>query len=248
MVLTAALAVLAADGWWLVRTREAAAQTPTVVIAEAASQTAALTSAEATFTTQVGGLTTMFGDVREQHRPHRATLTMTSVDGADRFSVAELVTDSAVYLSTPALTQSLGKPWLGVPLANLGSDPAMAGLYQTDALPSSAAALLGATSQAHKTWTAYIGGVQTTRYWGTVDARTAIARLSASDRQLLAPVLRAASGAIIIVVWIDSRHEIRKIRSTVTVAGQPVVTTLVFTSDNRAVHITVPPASQVAAN
>lgn len=246
VVLTASLAVLAADGWWLVRTRQAAAQTPSRVIQEAASQTAGLPWAKATFTTQIGGLTTMFGRVGEQLRPHRATLTMTSVDGADRFSVAELVTDSDVYVSTPALTEAVGKPWLGVPLTSLTADPVMTDLYQTNALPSSAAALLGVAGQVRKTWTATLGGVATTRYVATVDAATAAAKLSPRERQLLAPVLSAASGDISLVIWIDSRHDIRKIRSTVLSGGQPVVTTLVFMVDNQALNITVPSASQVA--
>jgi hypothetical protein len=245
VVLAAALAVLAADGWWLIRTRQAAEQTPSRVVKEAASQTAGLPWAKATFTTQVGGLTTMFGRVGEQLRPHRATLTMTSVDGSDRFSVAELVTDSDVYLSTPALTEAVGKPWLGVPLTSLTADPAMAGLYQTNALPSSAAALLGAAGRVTKTWTATVDGVPTTRYVASVDAATAARKLSPRERRLLAQVLTGASGEISLVVWIDSQHEIRKFRSTVMTGGQPVVTTIVFASDNHAVNITVPSASQV---
>ncbi len=246
MILIAALAVLAADGWWLVRTRKLADRPPGTVVAEAVAQTAGLEWASATFTTQVGGLTTVFGQVREQRRPHRATLTMTSVDGSDRFGVAELVTDSVVYLSTPGLTASVGKPWLGVPVAELSADPAMDALYQTEAIPTSAAALLGVAGRVRKTWTAAVGGVPTTRFVATVSVAAALAKLSPQQRRLLAPVLTAASGDISFVVWIDSQHELRKLRSTVMISGQLVVTTVVFTTGSRAVHITVPATTEVA--
>jgi hypothetical protein len=245
VLLTTALAVLAADGWWLVLTRDRTPLTPAALVREAVSQTTARASAKASFTTQVDGLTTMFGRVREQRRPHRATLTITTVDGADRFQVVELITDSAVYVNTPGLTESIGKKWLTVPLAGLGSDPAVAGLYQTAVIPSSAVALLRAADAVRKTWTAYVDGVLTTRFTGTIDPAVAAAKLSAGERRLLAPML-SATGDISFVVWIDGSHEIRKLRSTAVIAGEQVVTTMAFMIVNRPMNIIVPPASQVA--
>jgi len=247
VILVAALAVLAADGWWLVRTRAAARETPGVAIAETASQASSLTSAKATFTTQVVGVTTMFGRVREQLRPHRVTLTMTEVDGADRFPVSELVTDTAVYLRIPALAGPVGKPWLSVPLTELTADPAISGLYQTAAIPTLDAALVGTASTVRAAGTQLLDGVQTHRYVGLIDPVTALRKLPRPARQLLAPELAGATGELRFVVWIDGRHDLRKFQADALLRGLMVVTTVVVTAVDARVHINVPAAGLVAA-
>jgi hypothetical protein len=242
-----ALAVLAADGWWLVRSREQARQTPPTVLAEAVSQVAALTSARATFTTQVAGLTTVFGQISEQVRPRRATLTMTTVDGADRFGVSEVVTDSAVYLRAPALASAVGKPWVSVPLTGLAADPMLVGLYQTEAIPTADAALLGMATTVRSTGTATIDGVRTTRYVGSIDPAAALRRLSPGARQLLAPELATVTGTVRFVAWIDGQHAFRKFQTSAVVGGLSTVTTVVINAFDPAIHLTVPDSSLVSA-
>lgn len=247
VILVAALAVLAADGWWLVRSRATARETPRAAIAETASQASSLTSTKATFTTQVAGVTTMFGRVREQLRPRRVTLTMTEVDGADRFPVSELVTDTTVYLRIPALAGPVGRPWLGVPLTELTADPAMAGLYQTAAIPTLDAALVGTASTVRAAGTQLLDGLRTRRYVGVIDPATALRKLSRPARQLLGPELTGATGELRFVVWIDGHHDLRKFQAYALLRGQMVVTTVVVTAVNSRVHISVPATGLVAA-
>jgi hypothetical protein len=247
VVIVVAVGVLAADGWWLLRTREQTRQAPpTLLLADAVSQAAGLTSDTANFSTQVAGITTIFGQISEQRRPDRVTLTMTTIDGADRFNVAEVVTDSVVYLQAPGLAPGVGKPWISVPLTGLSADPALAGIYQTDAIPSVDAALVGTAATVRAAGTRKINGDRTTRYVGTIDPATALRRLSVTMRQLLAPELKTVTGDIQFVAWIDAQHYLREMQTTATVAGLTTVTTVVVKALNPAVHITVPASSQVS--
>jgi hypothetical protein len=248
VIIVVALGVLAADGWWLLRTREAAKpQPPLAVTAEAVSRAAALTSARATFTTEVSGLTTVYGKVTEQLRPQRVTLTMTTVDGADRFGVTEVVTDSAVFLRAPGLASSVGRPWISVPVAGLTADPALTGLYQTGAIPTVDAAMIGTAAGVRSTGPQTVNGVRTTRFVGAIEPAVALRRLSPAERQLLAPELTAVSGDLNFVAWIDAHHNLVKLETSGMVNGLKTVTTVVVTAFNQKLHVTVPPRSQVSA-
>jgi hypothetical protein len=246
--MVAALGVLAADGWWLLRTKESARpETPRAATAAAVSRAAALTSARATFTTQVSGLTTVFGRVSEQLRPQRATLTMTTVDGSDRFGVTEVVTDSAVFLRAPGLANSVGKPWISVSLPGLTADPALVGLYQTDAIPTVDAALVGTATAVRSTGVRTVDGVRTTRYVGTIDPAEALKRLSLPERSLLGPELTEATGNMSFVAWIDEHHNLVKLQTSAIIDGLSTVTTVVVTAFNLRIHLSVPAASLVSA-
>jgi len=213
-----------------------------------AAATAARSSASAQFTTQVSGLTVMIGTVRERAAPTRlATLSMTSINGAEQVAVTEVVTRSTVYVNMPSLTAAFGKPWLGVPIGNLGADPAMAQLYQTAALPTAEAALIGTADTERLAGKATVRGVPVSRYVGSVDPASALTALAPAMRQLLAPELASATGIIGFTAWIDAQHNIRKVQTSATIDGELTVTTVVITALNRATHIAVPQSSQVAA-
>jgi hypothetical protein len=243
-----ALAILAAGGYSVIRHFYAPIPpSADQAIQDVARTAGAMKSASANFTTQVSGMTVMFGTARERVTPTRlATLSMTSVDGAERFSATEVVTRSTVYVRMPSLAAAIGKPWLGVPVSQLGADPAMAQLYQTAALPSAEAALLGTASTERMTGTTTVRGVKVSRYAGSIDPATARSQLAPDMRQLLAPELAATTGTISFTVWIDSLHNLRKVQTSATIGGQLTVTTVVVTAVNQVLHIAVPVSSQVA--
>jgi hypothetical protein len=243
-----ALAVIGVGGYRVIRQLYPAIPPSADQVMRDAAAMAARTSASANFTTEVSGLTAMFGTVRERAEPTGlATLTMTSVDGAERFAVTEVVTRSTVYVSMPSLTAAFGKPWLGVPVAKLGADPAMAQLYQTAALPNAEAALIATAATERLTGKATVRGVPVSRYVGTIDPASALAQLAPRMRQLLAPELASATGLITFTAWVDSQHNIRKVQTSATIGGQLTETTVVITALNRATHIVVPQPGQVAA-
>ena len=207
-----------------------------------------MTSASASFTTQVSGITVMFGTVQQRMAPTSlATLRMTSVDGLDRFAVTEVVTRSTVYVRMPSLAAALGKPWIGVPVPELGAYPAMAQLYQTAALPTAEAALIGTANSERMTGTTTMRGVKVSRYVGSIDPSAALSQLAPGMRQLLAPELAATTGTISFTAWIDAQHNLRKVQTSATIGGQLTVTTVVITAVNRVLHISVPQPSQVVA-
>lgn len=244
-----ALGVIAVGGYRVLKVwNQAVPPSADQAMKDAASAAAAMTSASATFTTQVSGLTVMFGTVHERTAPARvAALSMTSVDGAARFPVTEVVTPSRVYVNMPSLAATFGKPWLGVPVSRLGADPAMAQLYQTEALPTAMAALISTASTERLTGSTTMRGVRVSRYVGTIEPATALAELAPGMRQLLAPELAAGTGAIRFTVWLDSRHILRKVQTSATVGGQLTVTTVVVTAVNRILQIAVPSSGEVAA-
>jgi hypothetical protein len=244
-----ALAVLAVGGYGLLRhLYTPIPPSADQVMQDTAHAAAAMTSASANFTTQVSGLTVMFGTANERVRPTTmATLKMTSVDGADRFAVTEVVSRSTVYVNMASLAPAVGKPWLGVPVPDLAADPAMAQLYQTAALPTAEAALIGTATTERKTGTATVRGTPVSRYVGSINPATALAELAPDQRQLLAPELTATTGTISFTAWIDEQHDLRKIQTSAIVGGQLTVTTVVITAINPVVRITVPQSGQVSA-
>jgi hypothetical protein len=244
-----ALVVLAVGGYRVYRAwNRAAPASADQAMKNAAVSAASMTSASATFTTQVSGLTVMFGTIREQVTPTRtATLSMTSIDGTSRFPVTEVVTPSHVYVSMASLSETVGKPWLGVPISRLNADPPMAQLYQTGALPTAAAALIGTASTERLTGTTTVRGVRVSRYVGSIEPATALTELSPQLRQLLAPELAAGTGTIRFTVWLDSHYNLRKVQTSATVGGQQTVTTVVVTALNGPLHVAVPRSGEVAA-
>jgi hypothetical protein len=205
-----------------------------------------VTSARATFTTEVAGLTTVFGRVSEQIRPQRATLTMTSVDGADRFDATEVVTDSAVYIRAAGLA-NVGKPWISIPVSALTADPALVGMYQTDAIPTMDIALIATATGVRSTGIRTVEGVRTTRFVGTIDGASALQRLKAPMRHLLDPELTEVTGDIQFVAWIDEHHNLVKLQTSAMVGGLKTVTTVLVTAFNQRFHLTVPSSSLVSA-
>ena len=243
-----ALAVIGVGGYRVYQHFRPVSLAPAgLVIEEAASSAGAVSSASATFTTQVNGLTVMFGTVSERVTPTRlATLSMTSVDGVERIPVTEVVTRSDVFVSMPSMVAAIGKPWLKVPVPELGADPAMAQLYQTGALPTAEAALVSAASTVQLAGTTTVRGVPVSRYVGSINPATALDGLDAKLRPLLAAQLAATTGTIHFTAWIDSQHSLRKVQTSAIIGGQLTVTTVVVIATNRVLHIAVPNTSQVA--
>lgn len=244
-----ALAVLAVGGYGAISNiNRPIPPSADQVIRDVAHAATAMTSDSANFTTQVSGLTVMSGTVREQVTPTRlAMVAMTSVDGAERFAVTEVVSRSTVYVRMPSLTAAFGKPWIGVPIPELGASPALAQLYQTAALPTAEAALIGTANTERMMGTTTLRGVKVSRYVGSIAPASALAALDTGLGQLLAPELVSTTGTIGFTVWIDSQHNLRKVQTTAIIGGRLTVTTVVVTAVNEAIHIALPESSQVAA-
>jgi len=91
-----------------------------------------------------------------------------------------------------------------------------------------------------------VDGAATTEYSGLVVPSAGLAALPPDLRKELAPSLKTISGTIRFSVWIDAQDHIRKQVLEETANGEPITTTVVLSAINQPVHVTVPPASQVA--
>ncbi len=162
-----------------------------------------------------------------------------------------LLTGNAIYLKMSTLAKVIGKQWVKIPFSSLkkstgvslaplihqlqGNNP----LAQTQMLP--------AASNVHRVGTATIGGVSTTVYAGTLDIAKAMAKLDPSLRKLVGPALKATGITTAnFRVWVDGQHQVRKLTESESGGATHFTTVMTIISINQPVHITAPPASQVA--
>jgi LppX_LprAFG lipoprotein len=167
-----------------------------------------------------------------------------SLGGVDT-EIDEVLSGSTIYVSSPLFAALLpaGKTWLKVDLAN---PPASLGAYAS-ALgtqdPAAALAQLKALTGVKATGTQTIGGVDATRYRGTVD----VAKLPAST----ATAMQSAGVTFGPVdVWVGSDGYVHRVRvpTSASAGGQAAKTTLTMTLSHfgGGVSVSVPPASQTA--
>jgi hypothetical protein len=222
---------------------------PRQAIVTAAHRSQSITSATVTLADQVNGAVVLTGTVQEQRKPVlRMSMHMKSAVGGQQTTLAGVVTGSDIYISIPALTRQVGKPWVEVGLSKIGGNSSFAQLFSSlaNANPANQTDLLAATKHARIVGRQMVNGVQTTHYVGSVTPSAALAALSPSVRKQLAPALKSVRKDITFNLWVDAQHNIRKTQIDETVNGENLVMTMSFTRINQPVHIVVPPASQTA--
>lgn len=163
----------------------------------------------------------------------------------------EILTGKSIYFKDPAFTKATGKPWVKADISDLSTKVgvSLGSLLQNleSSNPLDQAMLFTASKNAHKVGTAKIRGILTTEYAGTYDPAVALAALGPKQRKLMGPTLRSIGpNPVQFEVWIDAHHLVRRAENRNNVRGQIVTTTLDVTSVNKAVHIALPPAAQVA--
>jgi hypothetical protein len=165
--------------------------------------------------------------------------------------LGEILTSKAVYFKDPAFTKATGKPWVTASIAQLSSSVgvSLGSLLQNleSSNPLDQAKLFTASKNAHLVGTATLHGVKTTEYAGTYLPKDALAGLTPKLRKLMGPTLKSlGANPVQFEVWVDANHLVRQAEDTDNVHGQTVTTELDVTSVNKAVHIKLPPAGQVA--
>lgn len=163
--------------------------------------------------------------------------------------VNEIVNGKAIYLHMSLLTREIGKPWLEIPFSSLGKNgSSLQQLFQNiqNENPVMQTRMFATAKHVRKVGAQTINGVPTTEYQGSFTPSGALAALPHSLRKLASPAMKTISGTIRFKVWIDAQHLTRKADVVETVQGQTVATTVTVTSINQPIHVTLPPASQVA--
>jgi hypothetical protein len=211
---------------------------------------ARVSSVRATMTVQTGGTTTMTASEQAQLKPRvllAATATMSAA--GQSLHITEIITQKAFYLKGLPIPGTRGK-WIKISLTGSGRLGAAFGSMidqMRSSNPLAQAQFLAGANGVHQVGTQVIGGVQTTEYTGYFTAASAISHMPAKFRAVFRSVLRMIQGKVHFSVWSDTQHLIRKMTVTETVAGQPVVTTIVYSDYNKPVSARVPSRSQLAS-
>jgi hypothetical protein len=175
--------------------------------------------------------------------------------GSRTLDIGEILTSAALYLDVPGSTT--GKPWTMISLADLPHGVSLSSLFEqlqegdpmaATSSPQGLAELLGGAQDVSVTGGQVIDGVPATEYSGTISYHAFLAVLAASERDSLnAPASLQRSG-LPFKIWIDGSHHVRKLMVQLSYSGVSMTAVVNVTSVNAPVHISAPPASQVAGS
>jgi hypothetical protein len=223
----------------------------------AASAAQKVNSFAANMTITSGGAlsTHLSGTLQEQVRPTllaSETFSLKSAGATVPGGMQALLTGSAMYLKMKTLAGVLGKPWVKIPFSSLKKKtgislaPLIHQLQGSN--PLAQAQMLPAATNVHKVGSATIGGVPTTEYAGTLNVAKSLAKLGPGLRKLIGPALKATGITTSnFRVWVDAQHQVRQISQTEGGGSYNISSVMTITAINQPVHITPPPASQVAS-
>jgi hypothetical protein len=221
---------------------------PAQALATADRVSAHVSSATATFSEQVGTASTISGTATFQRSPLVVEEHLTETADGQSIPITGIVTPSAMYLKSSLLLKGAPKPWIKIPIAELGPGSVFSTLLHSidNENPLSENQLFLAARHVHVVGHQVVSGVSTTKYSGSFAPLAALKYLPASARGVLRPLLSEIAGDIHFSVWVGANHLTRKFTEVYTVQTETVTTTDTFTSFNQPVTITLPPASQVA--
>lgn len=217
------------------------------------------TSVTANVTVHATGTTalSLSGTTRERTQPSpiaEASFPDTTVGGqAIAGGLTEIATNTAVYLRFSALNGLAGgKAWLKLPFSEFGG--ALGGLnigqliqQAQDNNPLTQTQLLAGATNVRKVGTSTINGVPVTEYTGSYPVPAAAARLPASTRAIVERDLtKAGISSVSFDVWLDGQQQTRKLIVTDHGGKESLTITMVVTSVNQPVTISLPPAAQTA--
>ena len=229
--------------------------TPRQALLAAATQAGQIRSATETMTIHgsSGSVTAVTGTIQFQLKPTLLISGILNESGPSTNTQVKMVfTSTAIYLSEPALSRQVGKPWVKIDLSALSAVAGSSGAGLTQLVQSlqnnnfsNQAQLFTVAKNTRVVGTQTVDGVSTTEYAGSFVASDGLKALPASFRKALAPGLQALGhNTISFHEWIDADHHPRKVTEVETVNGETINTTVDITAINQPVSITPPPASQ----
>ena len=237
-------------------TGAAPSATQAIQLAAAHAQLATSVTATVSVTGSGTAAMSMSGTLTEQVRPQlKAEVVLPSVSALGMSvpgGMTDIVTSQAVYLRMSALSELTGgKAWLEVPFSSLGKDvqASIGQLIQQaqDNSPLLQTQLLAGATGVHVVGKTTIGGVPVTEYAGSYQMSTAINRLPASLRsQVRQEMSEAGITSASFTIWLDNQQQVRKLVVSEHGSAESATVTMLVTSINQPVSITIPPASQVA--
>jgi hypothetical protein len=163
--------------------------------------------------------------------------------------IKAILSETTFYLSEPALTKQLGKPWIKLDLSAMKKTPLGSISQLVHSLQSNnflnLTQLFAVTKNVRVVGKQTVDGVATTEYAGSFRTADALKALSPAYRKVLAPEFQALGNTpVSFRVWIDGHHYTRKVTDVETINGETISTTVFVKAINQPVHITIPPSSQ----
>jgi hypothetical protein len=224
-------------------------------VKQAAAQAQKATSYAADVTVQTTGTgnSTMSGTLKQQTEPSPlavADFSTVSVQGQTiQGGLEEIVNNSGLYLKMATLAKETGKPWVEFPASELSQvdGTSFSQLLQNGSNdPLLQAQMLSSSTNVKKVGPATINGVPATEYTGTYPISAGLAKLPAANRSKIASQLQQMGLTTVqFTVWLDNQQQVRKVVTAAKGTSESVASTIVVTSVNQPVSVTLPPASQV---
>jgi hypothetical protein len=234
-------------------TSAAASQNPVAAIVTAARNSSRISSATVRMSEQSTGSSasaSVNGTVEEQLKPTELFgMNLTETTGGQPTRLVAVIDGQVLYLKMAVLAKELGKPWIKISGAGASASTSsigelLHGLQQIN--PAAQTAVFAAVQHASVVGKQVIEGVPTTHYSGYLKPSASLKAVPPALRKLVTPILKTMKGDVQFSVWIDAQHLVRKVTETETINGATVHTTALVSNINQPVHITLPPASQVA--
>lgn len=225
-------------------------------IQEAAQQAQKATSYAADVTVKTTGTasSTISGTLQQRTEPSPAAVASFShvtVQGqAVQGGMQEIINPSGVYLKMAQLARQTGKPWIEIPASSLSqvSGASFGQLLQNGSNdPLVQTQMLASSTDVKKVGTATLHGVPVTEYTGTYPITAGLSKLPSATRGKIASQLQAMGLTTEhFTVWLDGQQQVRKVVTSARGSKEQVASTIVVTSVNQPVRVTVPPAAQTA--
>ncbi|MBV9793792.1 MAG: hypothetical protein JO016_07600 [Actinobacteria bacterium] len=225
-----------------------------VRLAAERAQKATSFAADVTVKTTGTADTAISGTLQEQTRPSplavadfgSVTISGNQIQGG----IQEIVNSSGLYLKMAELARQTGKPWVEIPASELSkaAGASFSQLIQNGSNdPLLQTQMLSSSTNVKKVGTATVDGVPTTEYTGTYPISAGLAKLPAASRSKIASQLQQQGlTSENFTVWLDGQQQVRKVVTAAKGTSESVASTIVVTSINQPVSVSVPPAAQVA--
>jgi hypothetical protein len=215
----------------------------------AVAQTQRLSSATESLsvTTSGDGGSATIGTLLVEERPVARVSEILNLNGEQGSQTQEKVifTATTTYLWGPEVDTALGNRWGAIRLADLrgGTAQLVAQLHQYDFRDQ--AELLTTATNSHVLGQQVIAGVATTEYEGSFPAASLLSKLPQPYRTVFGGLTPAGPTDIFTFrAWIDAQHHLLRLIDVEKSPGSTVNTTLLLTSLDQPVSITLPAASQ----
>jgi hypothetical protein len=186
------------------------------------------------------------GTLTEQTQPSPLVDVRTTVPAG----LEAVLTGDMAFLKIGALTRAAGKPWVAVPFSGLKSGmgasltPVIQQVVGSNLLAQ--AQMFAAAANVRNMGGAQVNGIRTTRFCGSYSLGAGLGRLTGGTRmRVRSAMMSSGITSTKFTVWVDSKHQARKISLVEVGKNTRISIVLVIVSINQPVQIQIPPANQV---